>query len=75
MLFLDYKCKMDLKSQQNAAYFESLKQDQNRINQFYEEAFKVPDLPKEESKEEPEEPEIKLTSLEMRQARIKYFST
>lgn len=70
---------MDLKSQQDAAYFESLNQDQRRISQFYEEAFKVPEQPKkpkEKTIEEPiEEPEVKLTPLEMRQARIKYFST
>ena len=63
---------MDLKSQQDAAYFESLKQDQNRINQFYEEAFRVPE---QSTKSIQESPEIKLTPLEMRQARIKYFST
>jgi hypothetical protein len=67
---------MDLKSQQDAAYFESLKQDQKRINQFYEEAFRVPEQ-STKSIQDPiqESPEIKLTPLEMRQARIKYFST
>jgi hypothetical protein len=62
---------MDLKSQQDVDYFESLKKDQERIQQFYKEAFKVPEV-KPEVKPEVL-PEVKLTTLEMRQARINYF--
>jgi hypothetical protein len=60
---------MDIKSQQDADYFEALKKDKEKITKFYEEAFKVP-----EKVEVVEEIPVKLTPLELRQARIKYFT-
>jgi hypothetical protein len=61
---------MDIKSQQDADYFEALKKDKERINKFYEEAFKVPEVKQEVI----EEIQVKLTPSELRQARIRHFT-
>jgi hypothetical protein len=64
---------MDIKSQQDADYFEALKKDKEKITKFYEEAFKVPEV-QELVPELKQEIEVKLTPFELRQARIKYFT-
>ena len=66
---------MDIKSQQDADYFESLQKDRERINKFYEDAFKVPEVIQEVVPEIQEVPEVKLTPKELRQARLRYFAS